>query len=208
MSTFSEVAKEQINRVAHVLWAANTAPLAKDEFYQLKTAICESIGTCTGKVVQRIDYPCWRCGGRGGVCDYSGFEDVCWKCGGDGIFDSVFIELTQWRVGKHVFLQPIRRLSFDERRGRSTAIVGHVPHKQCPWSPVANLAIGRLFDRSYYWLCGSRIRDECFGLSMRQCERLCEWAFGERFRRMSPAIPAALPWLESQSAVTTSLFPF
>lgn len=195
---------ERVNRIAHVLWAANTAPMLRMEFYCIKSTLCHCLGTEDGYDVQRIDHECWTCGGDGIFHAFDAVvADECWKCCGTGVYSSLFVELKRWTLGRHLFHEPTRRLSRIEAQPRNVNIRGKVQHASCSWSKSANVAIGRLFDRSYYWNCLGSLPDQRFGLALRQCEAICRWVFGKDWNRMYVNLPAAMTWLE-ETEVTMS----
>lgn len=179
--------RERIRRLAHVLWAANTAPISKMHFYPIKSLICQRFGVKDGTDLQRIVQTCWSCGGTGQHFEY----DECYRCDGSGIYSSTYVLLQRWRVAEKLFHQPIERILYNDLGGREANIHDRIKHTPCSWSQAANLAIGRLFDRWFYWHCAHWLQDHEFGLRIRQCEAACKWVVGPDWSILYHALPAA-----------------
>lgn len=171
-----------VRRVGHVLGAANSRPVSKPEFYAVKDVLCRFLGTPIGFDYQRIVHKCWNCGGDGTFWD-----NECYRCDGTGIFECVFVELARIQLGDRVFHQPIRRVSSKV----TIQIDGIIKHDPVSWWRAANVAIGRLFDVSYYWLCLKETPPELFGLIVKQSENLSRWVLQSEWQTRRHAIPCA-----------------
>lgn len=184
-----------VRRVGHVLGAANSRPVGKQDFYMVKDLICQALGKVIGADYQRINHMCWGCQGTGQVWD-----NDCYRCDATGIYETVVVELTRIQLGDRVFHRPLRRLGFTEAKKVTIQIHGLVKHSLVPWWLVANVTIGRLFDTAYYWQCLKETPPEQFGLVVKQSENLSAWVMQDEWQRRRHAIPCARTLLFDRGA--------
>lgn len=175
-----------VRRVGHVLGAANSRPVSKQDFYVVKDWLCRFLGTPIGADYQRIIHKCWNCGGSGTLWDGD-----CYRCDNTGIYESFVVELARIQLGERVFHRPLRRLTYAERRNVTIQIDGIIKHNPVSWWRAANVTIGRLFDVSYYWLCLKETPPELFGLIVKQSENLSRWVLQSEWQTRRHAIPCA-----------------
>lgn len=131
-----------------LLYYANSdpPPMARQEFYALKTRLLQRYGMADGTDIQWIVKHCWNCEARGRKDPY------CWKCGGSGVYEQFWVVLVRWNLGGRVFHVPGPRRHGKPPVEYAVNIHGYVQHA---WhgkvSREAQLWLALLFDRPLFW---------------------------------------------------------
>jgi len=139
----------EIEKLAESLHRANSGvPFwCRRSFYGAKSFLLSTLGTQDGRDIQRIDYPCWRCGGSGQTGSFGDDYD-CGKCSGTGVFDSRLVWLDRFKLGPYSFHCPVNGVVFQP--GVKATITGKISHKSFPDSAIHASDLAVLFNREAF----------------------------------------------------------
>ncbi len=159
-------------RLGRVLTVANARPLSRFHFYPLKTAILLHYGLPDGEDVQKIVNICYSCAGSGMYSD----SQECRRCIG-GIYSTRRFKLRRWKLGTHIFHQPIGR-EYDELR--PVTIQGKIEHRQRRTIFAATAAVGLVFDHSLYMRTLQQAPANRFSRVVVRSAQLFRWMVGDQ----------------------------
>jgi len=109
------------------------------EFYRLKDDILSRHGTVTDMDVQHIRKECFNCAGSGRIDQtvvlfgqpWQHKGRVCWKCGGTGKYEEFWVHLMRYKLGRHEFHIPVKKIYSAEDVGwvSGQKIEGYICHQ-------------------------------------------------------------------------------